>query len=152
MTELQTQELYTDVLELLDIFNEFNPIHDDGNYVLEAVKPTIIEMIDYIVKSADEAAALKDWLDNTDFWNAPAFIQFHGQPPLALRFFRLLRLQLAVRALPLSSLFVKHRLHYGFQSDHVLFIPALADSGNDIGNRRADKTGDGRIEGDQQGV
>ena len=78
MTEIQTQELFTDVYELLDIFNEFNPIQADGNYILEAVKPTIIEMIDYIVKSAEEAAALKDWLDKTDFWTAPASTRFHG--------------------------------------------------------------------------
>lgn len=78
MTEEQKQELYTDIFELLDIFNEFSPFQENGSYILEAVKPTIIEMIDYSVKNESEAAALKDWLDNSDFWTAPASTKFHG--------------------------------------------------------------------------
>ena len=79
MTDDQKQELYTDIYELLDIFNEFSPIKDDGTFILEAIKPTVHEMIDYTVSDSNEAAALKDWLDKTDFWTAPASTKFHGK-------------------------------------------------------------------------
>ena len=78
MKDEQKQELYTDIYELLDIFNEFSPIKEDGTYILEAIKPTVHEMIDYTVSDSNEAAALKDWLDKTDFWTAPASTKFHG--------------------------------------------------------------------------
>ena len=78
MTNEEKQELYTEVNELLDIYNEFSPCQPDGKSVIEAVKPCITEMIDYIMKDATEAASMKDWLDKTDFWTAPASTRFHG--------------------------------------------------------------------------
>ena len=74
----ERQELYTEVNELLDIYNEFSPCQPDGKSVIEAVKPCITEMIDYIMKDSTEAASMKDWLDRTDFWTAPASTRFHG--------------------------------------------------------------------------
>ena len=48
MTDSEKQNLYTEVNELLDIYNEFSPCQPDGKSVIEAVKPCITEMIDYI--------------------------------------------------------------------------------------------------------
>ena len=78
MTDEQKNELYTDVFELLDIYKEYSPHHADGTNNIDNVKPAIINMIDYIIKDPMEAAALKDWLDSTDFWTAPASTKFHG--------------------------------------------------------------------------
>lgn len=78
MDETQKTELYTDVYEMLDIFNEFQPIQNNGTFIAEAIKPTIIELIDYAVKDTAEASALKDWLDKSDFWTAPASSRYHG--------------------------------------------------------------------------
>ncbi len=78
MTENQKQTLYTEVNELLDIFSEFSPIQDNGKFNLDSVKPCYTEMIDYIMKDSAEAASMKDWLDHTDFWDAPASTRFHG--------------------------------------------------------------------------
>ncbi len=78
MTDSQKQELYSEVNELLDIFSEFSPIQDNGKFNLESVKPCYTEMIDYIMKDPTEAASMKDWLDHTDFWDAPASTRFHG--------------------------------------------------------------------------
>lgn len=78
MTDEQKNELFTDVFELLDIYKEYSPHHADGTNNIDNVKPAIINMIDYIIKEPMEAAALKDWLDNTDFWTAPASTKFHG--------------------------------------------------------------------------
>ena len=78
MTDEQINELFTDVFELLDIYKEYSPLHADGTNVIENVKPAIINMIDYIIKEPMETAALKDWLDKTDFWTAPASTRFHG--------------------------------------------------------------------------
>lgn len=78
MTNEDKQNLLTDAGELLDIINEFSPFKPDGSCNLEAVKPAVLEMINYIIKNKEEAAALSDWLDKTDFWTAPASTKFHG--------------------------------------------------------------------------
>lgn len=78
MTEEEKLKLYSETDELLDIFKEFSPIQDNGTYVLEAVKPCFTEMINYIIKNKTESAALCDWLDESDFWTAPASSRFHG--------------------------------------------------------------------------
>lgn len=78
MTDDEKLKLYSEVEELLDIFNEFSPIQTDGTYIIDAVKPCFIEMINFIVKDKNEAASLFDWLDNSDFWTAPASTRFHG--------------------------------------------------------------------------
>lgn len=78
MTDTEKNQLFTDVYELIDIYNEFSPLQNNGTFVFDAVKPCITEMIDYIIKDVNEAAALKDWLDSTDFWTAPASTRFHG--------------------------------------------------------------------------
>ena len=77
MTDTEKQNLYTEVNELLDIYSEFSPIQSPTQYNLESVKPCITEMIDYIMKDQTEAASMKDWLDKTDFWTAPASTRFH---------------------------------------------------------------------------
>lgn len=78
MTDLEKNTLFTEVYELLDIFNEYTPIQRDGVFIVDAVKLCYTQMIDYIVKDLSEAANLKDWLDKTDFWTAPASTKFHG--------------------------------------------------------------------------
>ena len=78
MTDEQKNELFTDVYELLDIYKEYSPHHADGTNNIENVKPAILNMIDYIMKDPMETAGLKDWLDKTDFWTAPASTKFHG--------------------------------------------------------------------------
>ena len=78
MTEEEKETLYTDINELLDIFNQFSPIQANGTYILESIKPCITEMTGYIVKDKNESASLLDWLDSSDFWTAPASTRFHG--------------------------------------------------------------------------
>ena len=78
MTDLEKNTLFTEVYELLDIFNEYTPIQRDGVFIVDAVKLCYTQMIDYIVKDLSEASNLKDWLDKTDFWTAPASTKFHG--------------------------------------------------------------------------
>lgn len=78
MTEEEKEAFFTDVNELLDIFNQFSPIQPNGTYVLESIKPCITEMTGYIIKDKTEAASLLDWLDSSDFWTAPASTRFHG--------------------------------------------------------------------------
>ena len=78
MTDLERQNLFTDVYELIDIYKEFSPLQNNGSIVTDAIKPCITEMIDYIIPDESESAKLKDWLDTTDFWTAPASSRFHG--------------------------------------------------------------------------
>jgi len=78
MTDLERQELFNDVYELLDIYKEYSPISQNGTPNIDQVKPCLIEMINYILKDQNDAAKLTDWLDGTDFWTAPASTKFHG--------------------------------------------------------------------------
>lgn len=78
MTDLEKNELFTDTYELLDIIKEYSPIHEDGTYSYEALMPCYNAMIDYIMKDKIEADSLKSFLNNTDFWQAPASTRFHG--------------------------------------------------------------------------
>lgn len=81
MTEEQheaREKLFTDINELLDIFNQFSPIQAGGTYVTEAIKPCITEMAGYIINDKNESASLLDWMDGSDFWTAPASTRFHG--------------------------------------------------------------------------
>ena len=78
MTQEEKQTLFIQIDELLDIFNEYAPIQDNGTVVLEVIKPTFLQMIEYIVPDEMEANALIDYLDSSDFWTAPASSKFHG--------------------------------------------------------------------------
>ena len=76
----------TDLNELLDICSEFAPIQKNGSFIVDSAKPAILEMINYVVKDNSESAALIDWLDQTDFWAAPASTRFHGNVKGGLAF------------------------------------------------------------------
>lgn len=78
MTEQEKNDLFNDVYEILDIYKEFTPVTADGSFIFDAVKPCVTEMVDYLIKDSAEAASLKDFLDRTDFWTAPASTRFHG--------------------------------------------------------------------------
>ena len=78
MTQEEKQTLFIQIDELLDIFNEYAPIQDNGTVVLEVIKPTFLQMIEYIVPDEMEENALIDYLDSSDFWTAPASSKFHG--------------------------------------------------------------------------
>ena len=78
MTEEAKNKLYTDVYELLDIFTEHSPIQGNTSCNSEAVKACIEAMIDYVASNADEATALKNWINARDFYQAPASTRFHG--------------------------------------------------------------------------
>jgi len=78
MTDEEKNELFTDVFELLDILKEFPILNADGSGIIENIKPATLNMIDYIMHDPMETAALKDWLDKSDYWTAPASSRFHG--------------------------------------------------------------------------
>ena len=39
MTEHETEVFFTDISELLDIFNQYSPVQTNGTFVTESVKP-----------------------------------------------------------------------------------------------------------------
>ena len=78
MTEQEQQLLYEQINGLLDIYNQNPVILENGTFVPDAIKPKLIEMINFIVSDDGDRAALLDWLDKTDFWIAPASTRFHG--------------------------------------------------------------------------
>ncbi|MBR1639612.1 MAG: hypothetical protein IJ688_09540 [Treponema sp.] len=64
--------------ELLDIFTEHSPVQGNTSCNVEAVKACIEAMLDYVAKDEAESKAVKDWMNATDFWSAPASTRFHG--------------------------------------------------------------------------
>lgn len=78
MNDLEMTTFTTQIGELQDILSQFNPFSKDGTIVLDAIKPCITEMANYIIKDKSEAAALLDKMDETDFWTAPASSRFHA--------------------------------------------------------------------------
>lgn len=78
MTDEEKKQLFTDVNELLDIYNEYSPIPKSGSFNPDTVKETILAMLSFVVKNKEEAASLVAWIDETDFWTAPASTRFHG--------------------------------------------------------------------------
>ena len=78
MTENDKNTLYTDVYELLDIFTEHSPIQGNTSCNMDAVKACTEAMLDYAAENREEADNIKKWMNNTDFWTAPASTRFHG--------------------------------------------------------------------------
>jgi len=78
MTEQEKSTLFTDVYELLDIYTEHSPVQGNTSCNIEAVKACTEAMLDYVAADEGEAKALKDWMNSTDYWTAPASTRFHG--------------------------------------------------------------------------
>lgn len=78
MNEEELQELYSQIDELVLIFEKNNPVSVDRKFDLEAVKKTYYEMLDKVLTNADEEEDLKRWMDEHDFWKTPASTRFHG--------------------------------------------------------------------------
>ncbi|MCR5437706.1 MAG: hypothetical protein K6E97_11655 [Treponema sp.] len=78
MTEEERYELFEEINELIDIYNEFCPIQESSAVVVDAVKMTITEMIKYIIKDKTEIESLIQFLESSDFYTAPASTKFHG--------------------------------------------------------------------------
>ena len=72
MEQQKKEELFSQIDFLIGIFEKNNPVSKDKKFSIEAVKQTIDEMIAYIVKNADEAGALRNWMNEHDFWKTPA--------------------------------------------------------------------------------
>lgn len=77
MTDEQKNTFFTQISELTDIYNQHSPIQNDS-FLSEAIKPCIVDMVNYIITDKREATSLLEWLDKTDFWTAPASTRFHG--------------------------------------------------------------------------
>lgn len=78
MDEQKKQELYTQIDDLIEIYDLHNPISLDKKFNLENVKNTFLEMCDYIIQNKEECSALKTWMDEHAFWSSPASTRFHG--------------------------------------------------------------------------
>ena len=122
------ENFLNEIGELLDICKEYSPIQANGTFMMEAVRPALIEMINFIVKDKDENAALIDWLDTTDFWNAPASTRFHGNVKggLALHTYKVIE-QSLIFAKPVLENFCQSQNSKDYDiSCYDIFIAALS--------------------------
>lgn len=78
MNEEAKQKLYTQVDDLIEIYDLHNPIGKDKKFDVENIKKTVTEMCDYIIENKEENEAFKGWMDGHDFWKSPASTRFHG--------------------------------------------------------------------------
>ena len=49
MTEEEKNQLFSDINELNDIFDEFSPIQNNNTFLNDAIKPCCLEMINFIM-------------------------------------------------------------------------------------------------------
>lgn len=78
MTQDEINLLYKQCEDLLQIYNNNNPLQADGTFIIEYIKTTTLAMIDYLFTDENEKNALISWLDKGDYWIAPASSKFHG--------------------------------------------------------------------------
>ena len=82
MNENERKVMFSEVYELLDIigenFTDELSLGTGSNVDFQKVKNCYLQMIDYIITDETENNSLKTWLDNSDFWVAPASTKFHG--------------------------------------------------------------------------
>lgn len=122
------EELNAQIAALLAIFDEKQPIQQDGTFSPDAVKETALKMADYIIDNKDELAALKAWMESHEFWTSPASTRFHGNVKGGLAAHSLL---VAIQALRFAPAFVqnfalsKRSDKFPFTAEDV-FVSALA--------------------------
>ncbi|MBQ8680661.1 MAG: hypothetical protein IJ530_13045 [Treponema sp.] len=113
---------------LLAIFDEKQPIKQDGTFSPEAVKETVLAMADYVVDEKESLSNLKDWMDSHDFWTSPASTRFHGNVKGGLAAHSLLVALQALRfAIPFAENFAlsKQAGNFSFTAEDV-FISGIA--------------------------
>lgn len=78
MDQNKKEELFSQIDELIGVFDKYNPIGVDKKFDLDAVKKVYREMLDMVLSDADEEEDLLEWMDSHDFWKSPASTRFHG--------------------------------------------------------------------------
>lgn len=78
MNENEKKIMYSELYELLDIIGENIPFEFNSATDLEKIKSCYNQMFDFIFTEEAENQSLKTWLENSDFWTAPASAKFHG--------------------------------------------------------------------------
>lgn len=122
------EDFNTQIKALLAIFDEKEPIKQDGTFSPEAVKETALAMADYIVDEKESLPAFKDWMENHEFWTSPASTRFHGNVKGGLAAHSLLVAVQALRfALPFAENFAlsKQAGKFPFTAEDV-FISGIA--------------------------
>lgn len=76
MTTEDLEKLQNDVDSLLGIYNNINPIKNDGTFDSLLVQDTICKMIEFSLTD-DNAEKLKAWMESHEFWTSPASTKFH---------------------------------------------------------------------------
>lgn len=121
------KQLFNEISELLDIYNEYAPIPKSGPFNPDVVKQTVLQMINYIVKDKSEAQSLINWIDSTDFWVAPASTRFHGnfKSGLVLHTLKVIHQSLIFAETILNNYFDSEEGEKYFITAEDIFIAAL---------------------------
>ena len=122
------ENLKSQISALLAIFDEKQPIKQDGSFSPEAVKETTLLMADYIIEEKESLAALKEWMESHEFWTSPASTRFHGNVKGGLAAHSLLVAVQALRfAIPIAENFAlsKQAGNFSFTAEDV-FISGIA--------------------------
>lgn len=122
------EDFNTQIKALLAIFDEKEPIKQDGTFSPEAVKETALAMADYIVDEKESLPAFKDWMESHEFWTSPASTRFHGNVKGGLAAHSLLVAAQALRfAIPFAENFAlsKQAGKFPFTAEDV-FISGIA--------------------------
>ena len=122
------EDLKTQIRSLLAIFDEKQPIAQDGTFSPAAVKETSLAMADCLIANKEELSALKAWMEGHEFWTSPASTRFHGNVKGGLAAHSLLVAVQSLRfAVPFAENFAlsKRSDKFSFTAEDV-FISAIA--------------------------
>ena len=72
------EELTEKTDAMIAIYDKYAPVGLDKRFDIDKVRAVYSEMISFIIENIDEAENLKNYLDTSDFWKAPASTRFHG--------------------------------------------------------------------------
>lgn len=77
MTNEEKDLLFTQINDLLNIYNTYEAITNEG-FNFDSVKKTYEKMMEYIIPELEYRERLFSWMDEKKFWKTPASTMYHG--------------------------------------------------------------------------
>lgn len=78
MDQQKKEELFSQIDEVIAVYDKYNPVSFEKKFDLENVKLVFLEILNKVIRNADEEEDLKKWMEANDFWKSPASTRFHG--------------------------------------------------------------------------
>ncbi len=81
MTQQDIEELTKECSKYTELFESAKPVSANGTFNQEAVKSTILKMIELAFNDEAKAFSLKNWMESHEFFTSPASAKYHANVP-----------------------------------------------------------------------